>query len=164
MKFIISKNKGFSLIELIVAIAIFAILSSIAVPSFIGWRDKAKIRDAVSTLRGDLELSKSRAIQENELVTLLFNTDGYTIFMDDGSGGGVTGNWVRDGSELLLLNRELPAGVVIDLAGPDFFDSDRTRFNGRGRITNLGVVTIVSHAGEQRQLDINNRFGRISIN
>jgi len=57
----------------------------------------------------------------------------------------------------------MPAGVTIDVADIDMFTNDRTRFNGRGRIWNQGVVTL-NAAGSQRKLDMDNRFGRITIN
>jgi prepilin-type N-terminal cleavage/methylation domain-containing protein len=157
-------NFGFTLIELLVIIAIIAVLSSLGTPSFLQWRSDAKLRDAVSSLRGDLEMAKLRAMRENEFVAVLFNTNNYLVFIDDGAGaGGVAENWNRDGDERILRNRKLPAGVRIDL-GTVTFDSNRTRFNGRGRIANQGQVKIVNTAGDQRTIDINNRFGRITVN
>jgi type IV fimbrial biogenesis protein FimT len=91
-------NFGFTLIELLVIVAILAVLSSIATPAFLQWRSDAKLRDAVSSLRGDLEMAKLRAMKENEFVAVLFNTNNYLIFIDDGTGaGGVAENWNRDG-------------------------------------------------------------------
>ncbi|MDH3886241.1 MAG: GspH/FimT family pseudopilin [Desulfobacterales bacterium] len=157
-------NIGFTLIELLVIIAIIAVLSSIGAPAFLQWRGDAKLRDAVSSLRGDLEMAKLRAMRDNEFVAVLFNTNNYLVFIDDGAGaGGVAENWNRDGDERILRNRQMPAGVRIDLGNTTFSD-DRTRFNGRGRIGNQGVVIIVNKAGDQRTIDINNRFGRITVN
>ena len=157
-------NFGFTLIELLVIIAIIAVLSAAGTPAFLQWRSDAKLRDAVSSLRGDLEMSKLRAMRENEFVAVLFNTNNYQVFIDDGAGaGGVAENWIPDGDERILRNRQMPAGVRIDLASTTFAD-DRTRFNGRGRIGNQGVVTVVNKAGVQRTIDINNRFGRITVN
>ena len=42
---------GFSIYELMVVIAIIAFISAIATPSIVGWRSKAKMKDAVSMLR-----------------------------------------------------------------------------------------------------------------
>jgi type IV fimbrial biogenesis protein FimT len=158
-----NNKSGFTLMELMVVIALLAIISAIGAPSFINWRNEAKLRDAVSLLRGDIEMAKLRAVRENDFVAVVFNANGYTVFVDDGAGGGVRGNWASDGTEQGLRNRQLPAGVTIDVADASMFANDRTRFNGRGRIGNQGVVTF-NAAGRQRTLDMNNRFGRITIN
>jgi type IV fimbrial biogenesis protein FimT len=156
---------GFTLIELMVVIAILALVSAIGVPSLIGWRDDAKLRDAVSLLRGDLEMAKIRAVRENDFVAVLFNANGYTVFIDDGAGDPLkAGDWIVDPSERILRNRQLPAGVSIDLGDLNMFTNDRTRFNARGRISNVGIVTVFNIAGSQKQIDMNNRFGRISVN
>ena len=152
---------GFTLMELCVVIAILAVVASLGVPSFVGWRNDAKLRDAVSLLRGDFELAKLRAVRENSFVAVVFNGNNYTVFVDDGAGGGDDGNYVRDGSEELLRARQMPAGVRINNST---FAGNQTGFNGRGRIAVPGIITLVNSAGSQRQFDINNRFGRITVN
>lgn len=154
-------SKGFSLVEAMVVMAIVAILATIAVPSLIGQRNNANLKDAVSMIRGDFELARSWAIRENAFVAVLINADGYNIFIDNGSGGGVVENWVRDGNERTLCNRKLPAGVQIDLAQTTF-NAHRTRFNGRGYSANSGILTLLGLNGKSATVDMNNRFGRIT--
>ena len=158
------RNKmGFSLMELMVTLSMFAVIAALAVPSITGWRSEAKLKDAVSLLRGDLEMAKLKAINECGFVAILFNVNGYTMFVDNGAGGGIEKNWIRDGSEEQVRNRQMPAGVHIDMADTDFNGTDQTRFNARGRISDNGVVKIVNNAENHRQININ-RFGMITVN
>ena len=45
-----SKSEGFTLIELMIVVAIIAILAEISVPNFMSYRNKARIASAVSTM------------------------------------------------------------------------------------------------------------------
>lgn len=45
----IRNNKGFTLAELMIAVAVIGTLSSMAVPNFMTYRDKAKVADGVAT-------------------------------------------------------------------------------------------------------------------
>ena len=154
-------SKGFSLLEMIIIIAVIAILVTLAVPSMVGQRQNAILKDTVSMIRGDLEMARSWAIRENACVPVIFSADGYTVFVDNGSGGGVAKNWVRDGDERILCNRKLPAGTQIDLTQTTF-TAHRTRFNGKGYSANNGILTLLSASGKSATVDMNNRFGRIT--
>ena len=155
------RNGGLTLIELMIVLALLAIIASVALPTFLSQRSETKLRDVVSMIRGDLEMARSRAVRENAPVPILIRADGYSIFIDNGSGGGIAENWVRDGGEQLLYSRLLPDGIRIDLSQVTF-DSTRTRFNGKGYTENSGAMVIINSEGKSITLDMNNRFGKIT--
>ena len=157
------KMSGFSILELMIVLALFAILTAFAVPSLLTWRSEAKLKSAASMIRGDLEMARSMAMRENNPVVISFNSTNYRVFLDDGAGAGNPGDYTRHADERLLRSRQLPAGVTIDLGKTDFED-DQTRFNGRGRIGRTGKVIIVNSSGVEKTIDADNRFGKISIN
>jgi len=126
-------NAGFSLAELMTVIAIIAILSAIAVPNMIGWRERAKIRGAAENLRGDLQWAKIRAIRDHDDVSVLFGTDRYEI----NNAAGAT-----------IRVRQMPGGVTIT-------SSFTTTFTSRGRCPDIGTLVLQDLAGEQRQISVN---------
>ncbi len=159
------KDTGFTLFELMVVIAIIALLALVVTPNMIGWRINAKLNGDALNLRGDLEMARSRAITENASVAVLFNANGYTIFIDNGAGGGGSDNWVRDGEELLLKSRQLSDGVTINLANTTFINF-RTRFNERGGldtgISNLSQIVMIENSAGTKSIEVL-RVGRISV-
>jgi len=148
---VMHKNSGFTIMELMTTIAIIAILAAIAVPNMISWRSGTKLQGAVENLRGDLQLAKMKAVQENGSVTVDFSVsadnDEYQI----------------SGSGLTTKTRQLPSGVRIDPGGTDFNGNDFVTFNNRGFPENAGSVVIVSSGGEGQTINLN-RLGRININ
>ena len=158
---VMHKNSGFTIMELMTTIAIIAVLAAIAVPNMIGWRSGTKLQGAVENLRGDLQLAKLAAVKENGSVAVLFSSNGYEVFTDDGSTQ--TGAFHEADGERRFRNRQLPAGVSIDLGATDFNGNDYLRFNNRGLVENAGTIVINSSGGEGRTIDLN-RLGRIAIN
>ncbi len=156
-KKIMRKYSGFSLLEVMVVMAIIFIIASIAMPPFLRWRTDAQLRGAASNLRGDLELAKLRAVRENSFVTVLFNANDYIIFVDNGASAG---DWVEDADETQIRNGQLPEGVYIVM--PTALADDRTRFDGRGTAENSGTIIIQNIRGKQKKISIN-RLGLINL-
>ena len=151
------KYSGFSLLEVMVVMAIIFIIASIAMPPFLRWRTDAPLRGAASNLRGDLELAKLRAVRENSFVTVLFNANDYIVFVDNGASAG---DWVEDADETQIRNGQLPEGVYIVM--PTALADDRTRFDGRGTAENSGTIIIQNIRGKQKKISIN-RLGLINL-
>jgi prepilin-type N-terminal cleavage/methylation domain-containing protein len=143
------RNSGFTLVELMVVIALFAIAAAMAVPNYLAYSTRARLQGAESNLVADFELARSKAIRENGNVAVVFNADGrgYTVFED------FDGNWVREDDELLLRTVALPEGVQIEI--PTTIMDDQMHFNSRG-IPNgrFGTVTL-TNSNETRSVVIN---------
>jgi type IV fimbrial biogenesis protein FimT len=160
------KRYGFSVLELVVALSIIAIVAAIATPNMISWRSNAKLSGAVNNLRGDLQMAKSRATKDNAVVVVVFTATGYRIFVDNGVNAA---DWSHDADEPLLRDRQLPAGITIKLPTDLDPPNNRTRFNSRGfpdpaTLTGAGLtgnVILQDVSGRQMQINLN-RLGRIS--
>ena len=60
--------RGFTLLELIMAVSVFAILAGIAVPQFYVWTQSAQIRSVTESLQNDIRLAQGEAIRQNRQV------------------------------------------------------------------------------------------------
>jgi prepilin-type N-terminal cleavage/methylation domain-containing protein len=109
------KESGFTLMELMVTIAIILIMASIAVPSFLSWLPKQRLRTAVTDLVADIQLIKLRAVKENRNWAIVFNTanDVYYVCSDDG------GNSIWDGAPAMFGNDTIVKTVNLGSIGSD---------------------------------------------
>jgi prepilin-type N-terminal cleavage/methylation domain-containing protein len=152
----IDKKHGFSLVELLMVLAVIAVVSALVTPHIIGWRDGAKLRGAAGNLKGDLEMAKVNAIKHNNFVAVKFNGNAYEVFVDISDDGD------RDADEPLLKTRSLPAGVVFDFSHPEWtFTSNVAKFNGRGT-ADTGTAILTNVQGQERHIKISS-FGRIRV-
>jgi prepilin-type N-terminal cleavage/methylation domain-containing protein len=130
-------DKGFTLVELMVAICVVGILSALAVPNMVSWRSRAQFSGTVSQLIGDLQMAKSRAIKEHVDVVVNFSDTGksYTL------------SYVVSGQK--ILSRDLPSSITITnitLTDSDADTLEDTVFDNRGFPSggggNIGTVVM----------------------
>lgn len=108
---------GFTLVELMVTIAVMAILLGIAVPSFNEAMLGSKLSSFANSLSGSALLARSEAIKRNAPVTLCVSSTGTACG---------TGSWeqgwivISDGGTVLHSHAALPSGLkVIEAAAND---------------------------------------------
>lgn len=74
-KRVITDNRGFSIAEVIVAIAVFAILAGIAIPQFVGFRPKNRLNGATRQIYSQLMWARSKAVTDNSNYVVTFPTN-----------------------------------------------------------------------------------------
>jgi len=133
---------GFTLVELMAAVAVFGILVSIAVPSVYRSMDTMESKQNAEALGGRLRLARAQALSTYSDVIVYFNRDGigtYTVHLDNGGGTGLPGdvdfdpahknNGAVDEGERVFPPNELPERAVFGYV-PGATLSDGTFIDG----------------------------------
>jgi type IV fimbrial biogenesis protein FimT len=150
-----SYKRGFSLIELMIGVAILAILLSAVIPSFKVWIQNAKIRTAAESLKNGLQLARLEAIRRNERVFFsLVGTDStWSVQTVAASGVPIQSRSSAEGSSNVTL-------TITPL------NSTSATFNGLGQLTAnpdgssaitsmvVGLPTAILSTSEMRTLNI----------
>ncbi|RZB30603.1 MAG: type IV fimbrial biogenesis protein FimT [Desulfobacteraceae bacterium Eth-SRB1] len=93
-----NKQSGFTLIELIVIIAILAVFAGIAVPNFLSYIPKSRLNGAARQVMGDLMAARMKAVKENNRFRVFFLSDNhhYKILDDDNNNNAEdSGEWTN---------------------------------------------------------------------
>jgi len=77
-------KSGFTLVEMMVVIAVLGILTAIAIPTYITWLPRLRVSSAARQLFTDLQYARMRAISENNDYKVEFDTGNnlYKVYDD----------------------------------------------------------------------------------
>ncbi|WP_178123577.1 GspH/FimT family pseudopilin [Pseudomonas sp. BN606] len=130
-------EKGFTLVELMLALVVLAILIGIAVPSYQNIIASQRLRAAVSDLHSALVFARSEAIKRNRSITLSPSED------DWGAGWRIPSPVT--GQDDILVRGKI-SGVSIDSS------QDEVEFSASGRVTNAVEfeITVSVNADEDK--------------
>jgi prepilin-type N-terminal cleavage/methylation domain-containing protein len=74
-------NNGFTLIELMIAVAILTIAASLAMPEFLRWNAQSRLRQATSEIATQLVLARMAAMNRNRAVDVTVQTTAGVVHM-----------------------------------------------------------------------------------
>ncbi|WP_211343687.1 GspH/FimT family pseudopilin [Neptunomonas concharum] len=151
------RNRGFTLIELMVTVAVLVILITVAIPSFINLIQNSRSAALANSVVTALNYARSEAVKRNTNVEFCAGTNRTTC------AGALTDGWnVQLSDTELLRSWDAPdAGAVItkDVAGV-------ITFTGSGRL-NTGAVTLTTKynncTGDRSRTIRINASGRVSV-
>jgi type IV fimbrial biogenesis protein FimT len=154
------RTAGFTLIELMVVIAIAAILAALAAPSFTGLINASKISSGVNTFLADMRLARSESIRlGGDVIMCRSNApEAANPVCNTGSGPGGNGwvsGWIvfhdldnnlnRNGTEPVL--RVQPALSSIDSITEPGTPSAKFPFTATGRLRSATSATTLQFGG-----------------
>lgn len=123
---IIASQKGFTLIEALIAIMITGMIYLVSMPPFIKLYDYMKLNQAISTFQSDLYFVRESNMLSNPLTLRIYHKQNYYVIIQNGS--------------KIILERTLPAGISI----PSNLNMTDIRFNNLGHTTSGRTLTMTS--------------------
>lgn len=152
---ILKNRKAFTLTELTVTLSVLGIMTAISVPSYISYLPKYRLQTSVRQIYDDLNLAKIRAVKDNTVAYITFDTanDTYFVFLDDSVSDGV----YTAGDTILRNNATLENAVNMVAA-------NTCGFNNRGLrpTAQTQIVQLTNPTGIIMRIDVNTAGG-ISI-
>lgn len=149
-------SRGFTLLETMVAVAVVAILLSLAVPMYSDSRLNSQLRASANDLVGSVYLARSEAIKRGTVVRLCASANGETC------GGAWNQGWiVTVGADVLDRQAALPSGFVVSEAnGIGTFAFQST---GVDSTAGTFVVCRAQPVGERERVVSIDATGRASV-
>ncbi len=122
---ILREHKGFGLLELVIAIAVMAIIDAFALPSVLDWRANAELRAVTEDIRKTMKLARSWAVKEKETVVVEFEKDyhneifkSYWAFVDNVKDPNMGWAWKYNPGEPMVYKNKVPEAVSISFIDP----------------------------------------------
>lgn len=143
------RSSGFSLIELMVTVSVFAIMVAMALPNFTTWIRNARVRSVADALQSGLRLAQTDAMRRSRTTVFFFTTSNDCQATNSATAGGAF--WqIRSVPNPLLTNdvaEVVQCGALNDMSSGVGIASAPTAlcFGGDGRLvaavspTSIGV-------------------------
>lgn len=147
-----NKQSGFTLIELIIIIAILAIFAGIAVPNFLSYMPKHRLNGAARQVMGDLMGARMKSVKLNHRAKIFFYSNHQYKICDDADNNGTVADGEGD-VQIKDIQSEYSNVTFSATANPIFYP--------RGTASG-STITLTNSAGSTKDVHVH-ITGRVKI-
>jgi type IV fimbrial biogenesis protein FimT len=150
------KSAGFTLIELMIAIVVLAILLYVALPNFAVWMQNTQIRTAGEAILNGMQLARAEAIRRNADVEMRMDVSSGWTARVAGTGEVVQSRVAGEGSAAALVTISPVGAKTVTF---NSFGSIGTNADGTAPVTEIKIDSPAISAADSRELCILVRAG-----
>ena len=154
------KRRGITVVEMMITLAIVAVLAVMVVPNLGGWIQHYRVKGAVREIVSQMELAKIKALKHNREYRLYVNTLDGVFRLERGNLPNMSSQWDEDGGTFKLPNHVSFEKVTFPKA-PLGEDHERAvQFNPHGT-AGSGRVVLTNARSEKYTITVTSATGRI---
>ena len=150
-------SKGFTLVEILIAVAIIGILTAIAAPNISAWVETFKFKNTIRQIGITMQLARMKAIARGVEYRVVFDLDAETFCQERGNQADGSDTWI-------------PEGVITDVsswADIAFVNSYTTgkrnkQFNPDGT-SSTGSIRLTNVKGKKYKITLTPTTGYINV-
>lgn len=154
----IGSKRAFTLVEMLVVLAIIGMIMAISVPFTSGFGKGLRIKTATRAVGGIINAAKSNAVTFRKNYSVVFDVKKNQYWIEDDTGRLYEKKYFLPGSVGFKVKGD-------DHADPVTFENDRITFNASGSAGGVsGSVTLTDKQGDSRTISVAGATGKITIN
>ena len=149
------RQPGFTLIEMMIVIAVLTIMASIAIPNFMSLLPGMRLNGAARQVMGDLMAARMKAVKLNQRTKVFFDNNGYQYKICNDANNDAT----VDSTEGDVKDRNIQTNyqdVTLSITG-----YNNPVFQPRGTATII-IITLTNSENAQKKVKVH-LTGRIKI-
>lgn len=138
----IKHDEGFTLVELLIAIAVLAIVAAVAGVNLNAFTLNRNLQSAARNIASDFFLCKERAISENTSYQIVFDIAGRSYTIQPGTPSAITRRLSEFGPDIELISASFGSGKTV-------------HFQTRGTISPFGNVKLKNSRQSKATIKVN---------
>ena len=144
-KRLLGVNKGFTIMDMMVTLAIFTIVAAIAVPNYLAFQPQQRLNGGTRVVLNKLRWARAQAVERNSnYQVILLNDTTLRIFNDlNGNGSPDT----KEDQQDINIRLDYP-NVTISMSG------SAPTFTARGTATSGSTTITISNSSGSKQVEV----------